>query len=1186
VNDAVARERARTVFDHPLVVEAGAGTGKTTTLIARLCTWCVGPGWDAADTGGKPDVDVAADVLDGVVAITFTEAAAAEMAGRFGAALVDLAAGRSVIGVPDLPVEAPVAEARARALLGAVDRLTVSTIHAFCGRVLAAAPTLAGLHPGYVVDADGSLLAEHAQEVVVDWFTEVFGNDAGGTDVVARDHLMALATEGVGVEAIGEALVALASAAVPPQALAEPFDSEAEVDSLLADLDAAVAAVLEVVRPPLAEAAGSPKVARHLAGTFELADALEHLRAATTGRRGRAALREAVARLPGDAGRLREWARKGSSNDTERRVFEGYHRSLKRAATPLVGLLGHLGTLDPSRLEAARHVLGALLARLQEALDRSGVVSFSHLLVRARDLLRDHADVRRRLRGNLTQLLVDEFQDTDDLQCDLVRMLALEGSPRPGLFVVGDPKQSIYGWRSADLVAYDRFVDEVLPAGGERVRLDVNRRSLPPILEEVERVCAPAMLPEVGYQPEFQALVPHRAGEAPGGVPGGGPWACVEHWYSNRVGPDGSPEALGAGDVATLEARAIAADLRRLHDEAGLSWEKVGILLRSTTDLDRYLDALRRAGVPYVVERDRQYFRRRDIIDAVALVRCIFEPADALALLTVLRSPLVGVPDAALLPLWRGKLPEAFAELSDADPVRITSITMQAALAAREARASGVEGIERVDGWEALLSELAGAVGWLRAAYGTLPADHWVEHLRRMLPLEILAASRHLGEYRLANLQRFYLDLEEALSASPGDPHGVVRALRTGVAGQKDAEEARPADATEKAVRVMTIHKAKGLDFDHVYLVQLHKGRRGGGGFASGGTKTQARHFDGRWQVELLGARSLGYSAVAAHDEKVEHLERVRLLYVAMTRARDRLVLLGRRDKAERRSPEEAESFLELLLNRKGGTVPLTELGPLRVTDQGGARWRLVDDAPPETLGARERTRTAPNHDIAARRARMDRLQAAAAARMARPVSERASDAAHRVLEEQVVERKAVGTAGPSVGAAVGTAVHKVLELIDPTAPAAEWTATADRVLGRELAGLLPEEQVEEAYTRARALVDRFVGGALGARMRVVGRHIVARELPTLSAPAGDQGPVGFVAGAIDMVYRDPHTTELVVVDYKTDAVPTAEALAERIRAYRLQADYYGRVLRDALGLATLPRTELWFLSRDEVVPL
>jgi ATP-dependent exoDNAse (exonuclease V) beta subunit len=155
--DRSTRERAQTVFDRPLVVEAGAGTGKTGILVGRLVAWSLGPGWEraAARLRDAPD-RVAAEVLARIAAITFTEAAAAEMAQRAGEALAAIEAGHVPVGVREdaLPPDRDLRRARARELLGALDHLVVRTIHAFCRRLLARYPLEAGLHPGFQVDAD------------------------------------------------------------------------------------------------------------------------------------------------------------------------------------------------------------------------------------------------------------------------------------------------------------------------------------------------------------------------------------------------------------------------------------------------------------------------------------------------------------------------------------------------------------------------------------------------------------------------------------------------------------------------------------------------------------------------------------------------------------------------------------------------------------------------------------------------------------------------------------------------------------------------------------------------------------------------------------------------------------------------------------------------------------------------
>ena len=161
-------------------------------------------------------------------------------------------------------------------------------------------------------------------------------------------------------------------------------------------------------------------------------------------------------------------------------------------------------------------------------------MTFSDLLRRAEGLLASSPGVRREVVAGIDHLLVDEFQDTDDVQCRLVESLALSGDPasRPSLFIVGDPKQSIYAWRSADLAAYDAFVDRVVDAGGVTVDLVRNFRSVTPILDEVERLVAPVMRQEPGIQPAFQRLeATDERRDVPGDRPEG-PWKTVEHWVT------------------------------------------------------------------------------------------------------------------------------------------------------------------------------------------------------------------------------------------------------------------------------------------------------------------------------------------------------------------------------------------------------------------------------------------------------------------------------------------------------------------------------------------------------------------------------------------------------------------------------------------------------------------------------
>jgi hypothetical protein len=296
-------------------------------------------------------------------------------------------------------------------------------------------------------------------------------------------------------------------------------------------------------------------------------------------------------------------------------------------------------------------VLHGLLADVHARLRRRGIATFGGLLRGARDLLRN-PEVCARVRADLDQLLVDEFQDTDALQCEILEALAGGAGPGPTLFLVGDPKQSIYGWRNADLRAYEA-IRRPLDAAGRVEPLVVNFRSVPAILAEVARAVGPVMEETPNIQPAFEPLVACAANEGRDGYTEGGR-AAVEHWLPARYDvatgeiDDGGP----AEQRAEREARAVAHDLAALRD-AGVPLERVAILLRVTAAFEPVLVALREAGLPYLVERETDFYQRREIVDAVALVRCVLDPLDHLALVATLRSSVVGVPDAALLPLWR-----------------------------------------------------------------------------------------------------------------------------------------------------------------------------------------------------------------------------------------------------------------------------------------------------------------------------------------------------------------------------------------------------------------------------------------------------------------------------------------------------------------------------------------------------
>lgn len=1141
--DERAREAAQTVFDRPLVLTAGAGTGKTGTLVARIVAWCTGPGWErhgsASHTDGS-DEEVAARVLQRVLAITFTEAAAAEMADRLTRALRQLEAGELPEGAlaHTLPPPDRLRE-RARALLGSLDQLGVRTIHAWCRKLLAAQPLEAGVHPGFEVDSDDSARAEVAREVVEralrdDW--------ADGRDPVFAE----LARLGIDPDEIERELARALEAGIPPEALArDPFD-RARVDTFRTRLGAAIDALESADRGRLAAA---KNVKRGVAVEAALSATRNALRDESSLTALVEALREAFAGSELDT--LRDWARArfrvgehtaiGDEPDGIAAVAATLHHELERA----------LG-LDPERLQALRAAIAPLLARAHDRMRQRGAESYDALLRDAAHLLSKPGPAAR-VRAGLDQVLVDEFQDTDVTQCELLRAVGLSGEPRPGLFLVGDPKQSIYGWRSADLAAYEGFLDSVRDAGGECLELALNFRSAPGVLDEVERVMRPVMRYERDVQPEFAPLVATRP-----------PPAHLEYWVSWPRGADGTPSPGSAAASVELEATAVADDLRRLREE-GVALGDVALLFRTRTDFDVYLGALRAADVPYSVEGDRGFYRRREIIDVSALIRAVADPHDTLSLLTWLRSPAVGVPDAALVPLWRHGFPELAAALPRDGTDGIDALIRDA----REQLPPDAVGLDRVAHWDRALRDALEALAELRRSFAVDAPDVFVEQLRARTALEATEAARFLGAYRLANLDRFFRELVARLESGERDPQTVLRGLRSSVRIAQEEEEGRSLAPGPEAVNVLTIHKAKGLDFEHVYLLQAHKepSRRAGSDRFGG-------CVDGVWEYSLGGAPTLGWADARERAERVVEAERVRTLYVAMTRAKRRLVLAGAWSRKARASHQ------ELLGAREGGTPDLAGLASELAASGEAARevdgvrwvWPALRE---QRRGGRATHAADGAHAARARRdaERLRRAADAAALRMRRPFRGAASDAAHATLDDAPGR----GAYARDVALRVGTEVHRVLEEFDLSAdPAAE--------LERQRALALSRVEPRAAAATGEVL-DALARGSLLPRLCALAPAIVARELPVLLPPGpGDDepdSPTGAIEGVLDLVYVEPGSGRWVVVDFKTDA-----EVESRIPAYAEQLEVYARALEEGLGLDDPPRRELWFLTADRVVTL
>jgi ATP-dependent helicase/nuclease subunit A len=783
--DAAERRRALEDLDTTLLVEAAAGSGKTTLLLGRIVNLV---------RSGRAR-------LREIAAITFTEAAAAELR---------------------VKLRRELERAGLREALGDLEAARIGTIHAFCASLLRERPVEAGVDPGFTItDPLGA-------DLLFDATWESWLPEALATPEAAEPVQRAI---GLGVPL--ERLRALARALVEERDRLDRLPSEATrpepLDALARDLRAAVARLEGVVRdgardPDDRAAAAVAALAAWVRQTAGLGDEAQ----------GRALLEDAP--LPERVERLgnrARWRDAAGLADVRGTLADLHRRAAAAAAVVRHDLVVVLGRW-------ARGFVDAYQARKA----RAGRLDFQDLLVRARDLVRDRPDVRADFQRRIRYLLVDEFQDTDPLQLELVLALTA-GAPPGSLFIVGDPKQSIYRFRRADIETYEAAKAEVARRGAV-LAVRVSFRSDRTVLDAVNRVFEGVMAPppDGAYQPAYVPLAP-----APGAAAGVPPTVLEV----TADGPPGSAEA-----AALQEARGLA---RWLLDEARagrVRFGDVALLFRAMTAAGQYEDAFREAGVPFRTVGSRHYYDRSEVGWTVAALAAIEDPHDAVALVGALRSPYFGVTDDALAALRAlgGRLTYATDLPAGADP----------ALAAA---------------W-ALLRELHGA-------RNAVAPPALVERL--LVRTQVLAAyglDPH-GEARLANLLKV-LDTARALEGSGvATFRALVRWLRDRGAARYEEEESLVEG--EDAVRLMTIHKAKGLEFPVVVVPDLARAAPAREPVLLGDRAS------GRLGVRLARGRGVPALATLDWEELVERegrradAEALRLLYVALTRARQRLVL-------------------------------------------------------------------------------------------------------------------------------------------------------------------------------------------------------------------------------------------------------------------------------------------------------
>ncbi len=1010
---------AATRWGQDVCVAAGPGSGKTRVLVERFV-------WLVEDRKIPPS---------NIIAFTFTEKAANEIRKR----LRERFAGKS--------------EWREE-----MERAWISTIHAFCARLLRENALAAGLDPEFAV-LDESAARMLLSEAVAQALDELHAQDPDG--------LRAL-LESINSWDLKTDLCRLYSdqrlATEPPA----PPAPEVTFDEFVTRIESAFGDPLPGWSQPQREEMAKFKAwAEPLLALRGQPVSEEHLRRLT--------------KLEVNRNKLKRNSEASESIKWLKDNFDAVR----------AGLVYECFLPQRELIECTVERTGAIYSaakRAQSALD------FDDLEQQAIRLLSSDGSVRRAVQSRFQAILMDEMQDTNPLQWRLVELLRTPDC----FFAVGDVNQSIYGFRHAEPRVFAQYTERLKQGGRAVDRLQQNYRSRPEILAAVEAVCAGLdgiqdlrLEARRAFKPKN---IPSVEVIAVSGERGEDMVRKEATWVARRI-----RELVGSLPV---QYRADSEERERL-----LEFSDVAILMRKSGPMERFEAVLEEFGVPCLIARGTNFFKTPEVTDLVRLLHVIENPRDEFSLAAVLRSPLVGLSDEALLLLKRnGHLAEALTASGDLplEPEELARLNM-------------------------FREQLAG----LREQAGYVSPDRLIARVVDEVDYLGGASARVWG-----NVEKL-LSLVRGWWAERPQP---LRAILDRLAALREEEseaEAPPADSVN-AVRMLTIHQAKGLEFPVVFLAHAQTGVSSG---ESDLVYSRELGLGVRWRLPggVESAPDHVHRAIAGQEKEREAKEAHRLLFVAMTRAEQHLVVSYSIQKNARSDwPKKIQE------GWKFSPDPAGDEAIVHTPEGSGSSVRLLctSSFAPRLEGESVKTSSQPVQilDRPPRKGQYDGAAPVTALTLFRECPRRWLLGRSLGFEEAGALEEGEGGRGPS-GAEFGALVH--------------------RILAGEAGG--------EASAEAKEMASRFEASELGARARQARR--CERESAFLFAWDDI-----VLRGRVDLWFEE-EDGKLVVVDYKTDRFEP-EDREERLETYRLQLRFYAAALKRQ---RKKPVKEAWlYLLRDD----
>ncbi|MBT3392644.1 MAG: UvrD-helicase domain-containing protein [Elusimicrobiaceae bacterium] len=822
LKDKKFREICKTEFSQNLIVEAGAGTGKTTLLVARLIVLLL----------KNDETDITQ-----IVALTFTEKAASEMKIRLATELQKIifilsngnGDDNETISILKTKFHQKPEDIilRAQKALEKLDRAQISTIHSFCSYILKNYSLQSGISPVSEID-DGSL-----QNYEFDKHWDMFLDVELAENSTNENKWMTLLKE-INLQDIKKFANYLSSSKLEsyiPNSHQEFIDSlckqkAEEVSEIITEYeDKAKGKIIEKL-----------KLAKQiLSGMYEDISL------------------EPASKTP---------IKSMDSKD----YIKAYE---------IINFAININPENQHLIEEAYNLVKPFCKKFKLEILQKELVSFDDLLIKARNLIKQNKLVRAELKEKFKTILIDEFQDTDPVQGELLMFLSEQKNnfsvssaktklEAGKLFVVGDPKQSIYRFRGADISAYDFFTQTMQAQGAQKCLLQTNFRSSVEIVETANFITTQIMKKDQGYQPKYEDIFPN-------------PQADTKNKSVEFLVIDTDDKKVKTQDLRHNQAEQIAVWIDKHKKDIKL--KDIAILFRSQTESYIYLDALKRYGINYVVQEDKSFYKSQEINDLINVLKTINNPYDKISLTGVLRSPFGGFSDEDIYSFKKNNLLNYFSKVPSTNKKLKEFYTLLSKYNKLVGRVSLKDLINKIF-YETFFIELC------TRAYNS---EQSLSNIFKFFDI-----SAKLSETQNLTLSKFILMLEKFTE-------------------QQKEGESPLSDEGINAVNILTVHKAKGLEFPVVIMADISKEDKQTAEKQPSHLYSWSENMHG---LKLGSIRDLNLTYLEQQDKKHRLLEEIRILYVALTRAKDRLVLVGNINSGK-------DSFSEILF--KASAYPNAE---------------------------------------------------------------------------------------------------------------------------------------------------------------------------------------------------------------------------------------------------------------------